>query len=116
MSFDSLMNQQARLYRRTVADDAIGGQVETWRPTRLFMPCRIQALSLTERAMMGSRGVDVTHRIFLRPDPIRKPNEKDKLLIGGVTYQLEGINDVDKMGHHIQADAREMRDGGGVGG
>ena len=114
-----MMNSQARLYRRTVADDAIGGQVETWRPTRLFIPCRVMALSLTERAMMGSRGVDVTHRIFMRPDPIRKPNEKDKLEIGGldgVTYQIEGINDVDKMGHHIQADCRELRDGGGVGG
>jgi hypothetical protein len=73
------------------------------------------ALSLTERAMMGSRGVEVTHRIFMRPDPIRKPNEKDKLEVCGAIYQLEGINDVDKMGHHIQADCRELRDGGGVG-
>jgi head-tail adaptor len=115
MSFDSLLNKQARLWRRSVTADTIGGSIETWRPTGLFLPVRVQALSLTERGMMGSRGVDVTHRIFMRPDAIRRPNEKDKLEVGSITYQIEGINDVDKMGHHLQVDARELRDGGGVG-
>ncbi len=116
MSFDSLMNQQARLLRRTTTQDAIGGKTETWVPVKLFVPCRIVTLSMNERMIMGSRGVDVTNRIFTRWDAVHMPSEKDKYDVDGVIYQIEGIDTSSKLGHHLEILVREIRDGGGSGG
>jgi len=112
MSFDGLMNQELHWMSRTVASDTIGGAVETWTYEDIFIPCRVVALSGTERAMIGSRGVDITHRIFCRPKD--ELNEKDRLE-GDAIYQIEFVNNVDAMGHHMELLCREIRDGGGIG-
>ncbi len=53
------------------------------------VPVRVRPLSGRERAMLGSVGVEITHRIYCETIPDGTiPSEQDYWLVDGVTYNI----------------------------
>jgi head-tail adaptor len=106
MSFLSQLKQQGDLYRTTQTQDALGGVVDAWVKVAALFPCLVQALSASKRAMSGSIGVDVTHRLYCG---VLITAEKDEIEVDGVRYRVLFVNNV--RGHHMELDLEELRRG-----
>jgi len=106
MSFFSELNQKADLFRTTQTQDAIGGTVDSWTKTISLFPCLIQAVTASKRAMSGSIGVDVTHRLY---SAIISVVEKDEVEQSGVRFRVLFVNNV--RNHHMEIDLEELRRG-----
>jgi len=104
MSFQSLMNTTCDRQTVAVAQDAVGGQVETWTTAASEIPCRIRVLTERERMLLGREGVVGTHRIYTQGGAIAW-SEHDRVILGGGTYDISAVNNVDEMDHHMQLDA-----------
>lgn len=109
MSFDSLMNLSGTVYRATRTRDALKSEAVVWTSLGT-VACRLSALKATERAMLGGTGTDVTHRLYMRV-PSYTILEKDEVEISSVRYEVMFVNDIDKMGHHLSVDVKELRHG-----
>ena len=107
--FTGMLNKTMGLYRSTDVPDSVGGTTEVWLEEQADVPCRVRALSGSERAMLGSTGVDVSHRVYCRP--LADVNEKDEFRDGDVYYRITHVNDVDKASHHMEIDCQELRRG-----
>ena len=111
MSFDGLLVDRARIIRLAMAADSLGGQKRTEAIMAVNVHCRVEGLKGMERAMLGSQGVAVTHRIYMRA-PACGVTEADELEIGQVLvtrYLVRWVNNV--AGHHLELDCEEYRDG-----
>lgn len=109
MSFDGRMNKLASLYQATVTASAMGGGAREWTLALLLHPCRLDAVSATERAMSGSTGVAVTHRMYCRNPVGVTVSEKDRWQVAGIMYEVVFVNDV--QGDHMEIDLLELRRG-----
>ena len=104
MSFRSLLNNTAILSRMVTREDGIGGTSREWT-TVTSLPCRVTAKSATERAMSGSKGVEVTHNISLEDTtPVL---ETDRLTIDGQIYEIKAV--LHPCNHHYKIEAVERR-------
>lgn len=88
----------------TVSDDIITG-----------MKVRIVGISGRERALYGSRGVEVTHIMLCRV-PSSNMTEKDQVVAGDLIYEIQFIDKVHgSVGiDHLECVLTEMRDDGGL--
>ncbi len=105
MSFLSMMNATADVTRIATTVDAIGGAIETETTPYTDIPCRIDALSATQRAMSGSVGVEVTHRMFCESGYTIQ--DTDTVTSDSVVYDVVYPGDVH--GHHMEIDLKERR-------
>ncbi len=67
MAIEDLFNRKCDIYRvDRSARDAVGGTVP--KETIIFNaePCCISQATLNEQAMHGSKGIEVTHKMFVR--------------------------------------------------
>jgi len=107
MSFAGLLNTTAKVIRFTTSQGTMGGAKET--PTTIInsLPCRIEALSGTERSMRGSTGVYVTHRMFCLPPADVEIAESDEIEIGSTRYEIMFVDNL--QGHHLEIELAERR-------
>jgi head-tail adaptor len=101
------MNRTANILRLTASIDKIGGEMRKWVTVKADLPCRIAPLSGRERAMFGTTGVSVTHRMYCSPADI---TEVDEIESSGTRYQVVYVGG-DSAGHHMQIDLLELRHG-----
>ena len=113
MSFAGLLNQTCDVYRATISKATSGGAERTWAVQINDMPCRLQALRGTERAVRGSTGVEATHKLWCIPPAGETITEKDEIQIGSTRYRIAFVDDFQGLGHHLTFDLLELRDGGG---
>lgn len=105
MSFAGLMTNTCTVRRMTVTQDAFGGEVQTWAVASTGNACRLMAKSASERAMSGSTGVAVTHKLFLSAGV--DVTEADVIEIDSTEYEVKFVNNVH--GHHLELDLWERR-------
>lgn len=106
------MNQTVDIHRASqYAPGKLGGQLPTFGVLLEDVPCMIQALSASERAILGSEGVEITHRMFceLQSETL---TEKDRVVAGSTIYEINLVDDVAGMNHHLELLLTEIRDGG----
>lgn len=110
MSLSSIYNQSANIERNPTPGvaDSQGGAVRNWAILLSGTPCMIQALSANERAMYGSDGVEVTHRMFCNPQS-EIINERDRVKIGTIVYDIILVDDVAGLSDHLELTLREKR-------
>ena len=110
MVFSALMNLTATVKALTPTLGTMGGQ-STTRTTLGTMKVRMEALSGTERAIRGAEGVSVTHRLYCNKPLAFDIHEADELTIGGAVYQVHHVDDVQKLGHHLEIEVEELKSG-----
>lgn len=104
---------RATILRKTETPDGLGSYDTAWPPIATGVPCTVQVLSGRELLAYGSVYAQATHRIFVtRVTRGRSPanneplahatdvNTKDRLVIDGVTYYVEAVNDPKIRGRH----------------
>ena len=102
MSIDALCNTTATVYLTTKASDAYGGWTGTSTARYSSMPCRIQAISGSERLMYGATRVDASHRMYC-PAAYSAIDPEDEVVdAAGVRYRVRFVRDPDQMGHHME--------------
>ena len=102
MSIDSLFNTTMAVSRLTTSQDVIGGEKGTWASNSTGNPCRYRLLSAAERPYIGKEGVVSTHRLYCEAGG--DVTSKDRIVAGSNTYDVNYVNDVDEMDHHLQVD------------
>ena len=107
MSFAGLMNRTANVLRLITEIDKIGGETRKWVTVKADLSCRIAPLSGRERAMSGSTGVSVTHKMYCAVTDII---EVDEIVSGDIRYQVVCVGG-DSSTHHMQIDLLELRHG-----
>lgn len=108
MSFDSLCTATGTVYRETLAQDSLKSQAVV--PSVIgTIACRVANLSGTERAMLGGKGVDVTHRIFCRVPSTFTFLDTDEIEVSSVRYKIHWLHNVH--GHHMEIECQELRHG-----
>jgi len=103
----NLYNSTGQVYRVTSTTDGIGATSKVYTLYGDAFPCRIRQLSAREREMSGSRGVDLSHRLYC--DATVNVNEQDEIHIGSTVYRVEVVNNVDLTSKHLQVDVSERR-------
>ena len=108
----NIYNQTAVVYRDgTTTTDSIGGYSRNKAIHLASVACRVRMLKAQEREMSGSRGVSVSHRMYCSVVDIV---ETDEIHIGNTVYDVQVVNNVDGMGHHLKIDLLERRPERGV--
>ena len=109
-----MLNRKATIERVTVPElrDELGAAVVLWETYLENIPVMVQALSANERAMLGSTGVDVSHRLFMNPLS-EALTERDRMEIDDEIYDIHYVDDVAGMGHHWEVATSKQIDGGG---
>jgi SPP1 family predicted phage head-tail adaptor len=108
VSFIDLLNLTASVQNSTPTIDDVGAETRAWAEVGT-VSCRVRALSGTERAMSGQRGVQVSHRIYCVKPAGFSITEDHRLVVSGITYEVGYVNDVDRLGRHLEIDCLEMR-------
>ncbi len=108
MSFDSLLTSTATVYRRTMVQDSLKSNAVV-EASLGDIACRVAPLSGTERAMLGGKGVDVSHRIFCRVPATFTFADTDEIDVDGTRYRVHWIHNC--YGRHIQLECQELRHG-----
>lgn len=91
MSFLALCPLTMAVQRPTVKQNDVGAPKTTWSTVSGYsaIPCRLTELSATERLLAGREGVESVFRLSWPAG--YTVTEADRVVIGGVTYQLEGV-------------------------
>ncbi len=106
MSFTKMLRQTGTVQRATQLQDDIGDTASTFT-TSSTIKCLVQPVSGQVRAVAGSVGVEVTHKMFcLYSADIL---ESDRLVIGSTIYDVVFVADASGQGHHKEVDLREVR-------
>lgn len=109
----ALLNRRATIERLSIPSlqDSLGEQVKLWETYRENVPLMIQALNANERAMLGSTGVDVSHRGYM--NPLNEAlTERDRLLVDGEIYYIGFVDNVAGLNHHWELALSQTIDGG----
>ena len=106
MSFSNLMNSKVNVTRPTRTTDGVGGWTESFATVYTGMPCRIQPMSGREQAIYGAEKVVSTHKIFC--DASYVIYERDKVVYGNRSFDVQLVRDIDTMGHHLELEVREI--------
>lgn len=96
MSIRSLMNLRARVERGTATRTATGGPTRTWAVTAREVPMRIQPLSANLVVEFSKAGMRVTHKGYSAQSLTL--TVADRIVVGGVTYEVRGFTDTDLAG------------------
>ena len=66
------LDRRLTIERKTVTEDALGGQVETWAPVAglVNIPCQFEQVSDAERWRAAEIQVDVSARFTIRWSPV----------------------------------------------
>lgn len=102
--FSKLLTSSATTQRVTNTTSGMGATKQTWETNLASFPCRIWALRASERAMSGSTGVNVTHKMAC---DIADIVEADRVVSGGVTYEVKFVNNV--AGHHLEVELEQRK-------
>ena len=110
MAFENMLNTTADLYRVTNIRSPVGGTAESWAAIVTGIPCRIEPLRAFERGILGSRGVEVSHRIYCEGIVGGVTvNEKDEFRVGAIRYRVQAALAV---AFHFEIEVLELRDAG----
>ena len=107
MSYTSLLVNTCTIRRYTEgAQDAYGTPVKTWGDHLTNEPCRLM-ISGGREIKVGAEVVLSNHRLYLQDIDI---TERDRVVIGTVTYEILLISDRQDAisDHHIEADLIEV--------
>jgi len=113
----ALLNKTATIQRddglSTTTQDDLGELTHDWADYYTDWPINIQSLSAEERAMMGSTGVEVSHRGFVNPLGTGYTlTEKDRLVIDSEIYEIIYIDNPAGLDHHWELSLIRLIDGG----
>ena len=102
MSFTGLLNSQFDLISLGMSADAYGGWSSSPATVSAMssVPCRVTELSATERELLSREGTSASHKVFC--DYTSVITTKHELEISDVRYQIVRVNDIDRMGHHLE--------------
>ena len=89
---------RATILRKTETPDGLGSYDTAWPPIATGVPCTVQTLSGRELLAYGSVYAQATHRIFVTR--VTDITVSDRLVIDGVTYYVEAVNDPKIRGRH----------------
>jgi hypothetical protein len=108
MSFTGLLNAEMVVTYNSMSVTAYGGQTAVLSTISSAQPCRVQQLSMSERAILNREGFEATHRIFCNADV--SMNTKYSVVVSSVTYEVTGwtVPDGALLGHHMEIDARRL--------
>ena len=110
MSVRSLCNNTMVVYSWTKASDAYGGWTRTSDVRYAAMPCRVQPISGVEQMRYGAERTVVTHKIFAPGDYTGLDHEDEGVCQDGNRYRFRFIRNPDRMDHHVEIEALELRE------
>ena len=99
-----LLNQTLTLESKTITDDGMGGQVETYATVGSFRG-RISPLTANERLLQNKETMLTTHRIYCDPMSVM-PN--DRIKWGTYYFEIIGITNPSELYSHLEIDCREI--------
>jgi len=103
MSFGGLLINSATISSKSITVGPIGDKVEIRAARHTSIPCRIDALSVAEREMLGRSGTESTHRVFI-DGAYTGILDSDAISVDGVEYELTGVQPIQDSGgvHHYE--------------
>jgi len=107
MSFSSLLISTATLSRPTYTSDGGGGYTTTLSDVYLIMPCRVQPMTVNEQETYGKKGVESAYKLFT--ESVYSFIEEDVITINSDVYDIQGVRNIDFMGHHTEAMIRKIK-------
>ena len=95
----------ATLEKLTEAKNDLGEITESWATVDTF-PARLSRLSADRRYESNRDAGIVEWRLYVDVDKVDVDikREDHRIVYDGVTYQIESVNDVDKLGKRYQID------------
>ena len=109
MSFDDLMNNSVKVLKPTRTRDDYAGWTTTYTTRFSSVPCRIQPMSGKEQSLYNSEREVITHKMFC-PGKFKGITAQDQVWEGSIRYDVDLVRDIDKMGHHLEIEMREIRE------
>jgi len=91
-----MMNQRARVERGTATRTATGGPTRTWAVTAREVRIRVQPASTQLVLACAQMQMRVTHKSYF--DQAVMLAVQDRIVVGGVTYEVRGFHDTDQVG------------------
>lgn len=109
-----VLNRTAGISRHDsdYSQDEYGEISNDWSVPSETFAVHVQALGADERAMLGSQGIEVTHRAWMNPWTGTAFTEKDRLEIDSELYQIVYIDNVAGLDHHWELILTRLMDGG----
>ncbi len=107
MSFRSLMNSKMNVRTITFTPDDFGGQTPTTTTKYTDVPCRIQPMSGAEAIRYGGERTEVFLKVFC--PATYSIVEENQLVYSGKVYDVTLVRNIDKIGHHLEIEARELK-------
>jgi head-tail adaptor len=108
MSFTSLLKDSFVPYTLTVADDGVGGQVETWTAGTAFQG-RLSILSANERMSSDKVTVYATHRLYCGASV--SLTAQGRITFDGRTFEIKSIQKPSELSSgigHLEVDLLEI--------
>lgn len=108
MSYAALLHQRGEIYRPS-SDAPTGPEPSAaWGDTATYsdVPCRVQAMMIKEQDKETGAIISDHKGFFLYGVDLL---EKDRLVVGGVTYDVQGV-DANRAaaGHHVEASLKAV--------
>ena len=102
MSFTGLLNAECNIVLSSMSASPYGGQTPVRSTIYSQRPCRLQQLSMGERAVLLREGVESSHRVFCEAGMTL--STQHEVEISGATYLVTGINSLEGalVGHHAE--------------
>jgi hypothetical protein len=88
--FTGLLNSEMNIILSSMSVSPYGGQTPVRSTVYSQRPCRLQQLSMDERAVLLREGVESSHRVFCEADMTL--STQHEVVISGVTYLVTGFD------------------------
>lgn len=105
----SLCNTTATVWQKTLTSDVYGTATAALTARYTSIPCRIQAISLSERSAYGAIRIDVTHKMYCSADYGGIGHSDEVTDAAGTRYRVTTVRDPDQMGHHTEVVMTELK-------
>ncbi|MFA5401618.1 MAG: hypothetical protein WC359_14305 [Dehalococcoidia bacterium] len=88
--FTGLLNNECSIILSSMSVSPYGGQTPVRSTIYSQRPCRLQQLSMDERAVLLREGIESSHRVFCEADMTL--STQHEVVISGVTYLVTGFD------------------------
>lgn len=108
--FDALLISTATIKRRAAAvSTANYGQPTSALPTEVATGVKCRVSKGTSTSWKYDKKVDQADvKIYMRVPTAWTLNEKDYIVVNGVTYNVLGIDDPSLLGHHLEIECETL--------
>lgn len=100
----------ALVNQATVTQSVTGGPIKTFAERIAALSCRLAKKSIREMDDFGKMTIRGIWRLYCEATTVNKTiTETDRIVLGGITYEVTGIYNPGLLDRHLEIDLAEIR-------